>query len=378
MSSDRPSFLSGTHVTGEQLDRLRDGSLPPAEVAEVGRHAAACESCGKAIAGALPAGRMTRDLRVQIEAGPEPEHLSGDELMACADGTLRDHPHLQECESCRAELDELLRFKSTMRPRTRRGWRPYAVAAALAAAIAAIALTIPLANWTVDRAPRTPAPPPSVSPHVSTGAAPVPPEPVPVPVATGYGRPEWDGWVAGIKTRRALSMPAVIASLRPQKTHLRGAAEEDDLRLSPDQTVVADPRPRFQWSKQQGASYNVILRNGAGIVESGALTDPHWTPPRELKHGREYQWQVEVTVDGVRSIYPKAPDPPARFRLLDESALAEIEEARKQHPEDALLHTVILARHGLRAETLAALDRLEQSDPSLAADLRASLRSWVR
>ena len=335
-------------------------------VAALGGHAATCELCRSAVGEVFPVDRMTRDLRMRIDAGHELEHLSGDELMACADGTLRDDAHLQECDVCRAEVDELLRFRKEMRPRPgppRRKWLPYAIAASIAAVLLAILL--------FDRAPGTPA----TRPHASTTSSVTPPPP-PVVVATGYGRPEWDAWVADVKTRRALPMPAIVAELRPQPSQLRGGAEADDLRLSPDHAVVAATRPRFQWAKRQGASYNVILRNGDEIVESGALTDPQWTPPHDLQRGREYLWQVEMTVDGVRSIYPKTPDPPARFRVLEQSALDEIGEARKRYPEDSLLHAVILARHGLRDDAIAALDRLKQSDAALAASLRESLRHW--
>lgn len=355
-----------SHVTAEQLHRLRTGSLPPAAVAEVGAHAATCEACGSAVGDALSLDRMTRDLRVQLEADPEPEHLSDDELMAYADGTSRNEAHLNECEICRAELDEILRFKRTIRPRPRRRWLPYAIAAA----IAAIALTIPL----LDRAPDTPAPTPR---HATTSNVPLP-KPPPVAIAKGYGQPEWDAWVADAKTRRALPMPTIIAELQPQKSQLRGAAEEDDLQLSPDHAVIISTRPQFQWANRQGATYRVILRDGNDIVESGALRNPRWTPRHDLKRGHEYLWQVELTVDGARSTYPKPPDPPARFRVLEQSALDEIDAARKRYPDDALLHAVILARHGLRDETLAELDRLERSDAALAAELRDSLRNWSR
>ena len=364
MTPDRSSFMSGMHITAEQLDRLRDGTLPPAEVAEVGGHASACEPCGRAVAEARSLQRMTRDLRVQLETVHEPEHLSEEELMARADGTVRDDAHLQECESCRAEVEELVRFRGAMRPPVRRRWVPYAVAAA----IAAIAVTIPL----LDRSPA----PPAAPPRVSTTPVRVLPEPFPVPVARGYGRAEWDAWVSDARERRALPMPAIVTELRAPKTRLRGGAEEDDLRLSPDHAVVADPRPRFHWSARQGASYNVILQDGSEVVESGPLTEPQWNPRQNLKRGREYLWQVETTIDGARSIYPKAPDPPARFRVLGQRALDEIDDVRKRYPDDPLLHAVILARNGLRDETLAALDRLGRSDEVLAADLRESLRRW--
>ncbi|HEX7153235.1 MAG TPA: hypothetical protein VF618_17250 [Thermoanaerobaculia bacterium] len=361
--------MPSSHVTAEQLDRLRDGSLPPAQVTVVGGHAATCEACGRAVGEVVSPARMTRDLRVQLEAADDAGHLSDDELMAVADGTLHEDAHLNECEICRAEVAEIAEFRGAMRRRrpARNGWMPYAVAAS----IAAFALTILL----VDRVPRTPA----AQPRAATTSSPVATEsPRVVVAATDPARPEWESWVADVKARRALPVPAVIAELRPQKSLLRGGSEDEDLRLSPDQTVVSLTRPELRWASRAGASYSVILRDGDAIVESGALTDARWKPRHELKRGREYLWQVEVTAGGERSLYPKAPDPPARFRVLEQSALQKIDEVRKQHPEDALLHAVLLARHGLRDETLEAIDRLEGSDAALAADLRESVEGWSR
>ena len=351
--------MTGTHVTREQLDRLRDGQLPPAALAEVGGHVATCEACGKAVGEVLSVARMTRDLRIQVEADHESEHLTDDELMAHADGTLRRNAHLQECELCRAELDELMRFKSGSQPR--RNWVPFAIAASLAVFVLVIT--------TRDRAPAT-------APVAVTRPTVVPVPTPPAAVSTGYGRPEWDSWVADARKSRALPMPAIIAELQPQQSQLRGATEADDLQLSPDGAVVVSTRPQLQWDKREGASFIVILRNDDEIVESDPLTDPQWTPPQDLKRGAEYLWQVEMTIDGARSIYPKTPAPPARFRVVEQSALDEIENARKQHPEDFLLRAVILARHGLRNEALTALDQLKRSDAALAADLRKSLLDW--
>jgi anti-sigma factor ChrR (cupin superfamily) len=357
-----------THVKREQLDGLRDGTLPPAEVAAVGRHAMACETCGKAVGESLSMDRMMRDLRIQIEAGQDVEHLSQDALMAFADGMLHGEEreaarvHLEECGICRSELEEIDRLKSLIRPRRR--WAVYAIAASLAA----IALILPLLN----RQPETPIP----TPRHTTSSNPVVTQPPTDPETTGYGRKDWDRWVAEAKRGRQLPMPAIVAALRPPQTQLRGTTEDDDLQLRPNHVVVASSRPRLQWEKREGASYNVVLQIGEQIVESGALTDPAWTPAIDLKRGREYAWQVETTIGGVRSIYPKAPDPPARFRVLEQSALDEIDDARKRYPEDHLLQAVLFARYGLRDEAMDALDRLGRSDAALAAALRESLRKW--
>lgn len=356
-----------THVTREQLDRLRDGTLPPAEVAEAGRHAAACEMCGKAIGETLPVDRMMRDLRVQIEAEQDVEHLATDALMALADGKLPGDErvaalaHVEECEICRSELDELGQLNQVIRPRRR--WAIYAIAASLAA----IALMLP----SLDRRSDAPIP----TPRRTTVKPVVTQRPTATPT-TGYSRKDWDRWVSEAKKGREFPIPAIVAALRTPKSQLRGSTDEDDLRLKPDKVVVASSRPQLQWKKRGGASYNVILQIGDEIVESGALTVPVWIPSTDLRRGREYAWQVEMTIDGVRAIYPKAPDPPARFRVLEQKALDEIADARKRYPNDALLHAVLLARYGLQEEALQAVDRLGRSDAALAAALRESIRKW--
>jgi hypothetical protein len=316
----------------------------------------------------LSAAHAVRDLRIQLEAD-DPGHLPPDVLMAHADGLLEGEElqnardHLEECDACRSEIAEIEQLKTLLR-RPRR-WVFYAAAAA---AIAAMAIVLPPLMRTLE----TPAPPPR---GVAVPATPVPPVPSP-PEGIRYSRSQWENEVAAVKERRQLPIPAVVQQLQSVRSGLRGNAERGDLRLSPDSEVVMSSRPRLTWAARDEATYKVILQAGDEIVESSALTEPEWTPPNDLPRGREYLWQVELTVDGARSVYPRRPDPPARFRVLGQDALAEITEARTRHPDDPLLHAVILARHGLRGEALEAVDRLQQRDPSLAKALRDSLQKW--
>lgn len=349
-----------THVTRQQEDRLRHGKLPLAELTEVAHHATICGECRQSLQGLLPVDRVVRDLRLQIEA-ENAEHLSSESLMAFADETLLGTEleaaglHLQECEICAGEVDEIRRLRILL-PR-RRSWIPYAVAASVAVIAAAGLLVMQ----------RHTAPPP----------APAPVRPA-VPVQQSYEHSTWSEWVAEARNRQELPVPSILAELRGSKTQLRGSAE-GDAGLEPDKIVVASARPQFRWSAPgRGATYKVILKSGRTVVESEALTEPRWTPSTDLKRGGEYEWQVEVTHGSDRRVFPRPPDPPARFRVLGQSDADEIKTAQERHPDDALLHVVIMARYGLRDEALAALDRLERQDARLAAALRDSLRKWSR
>jgi len=346
-----------THVTGQQEDRLRLGKLPLAELTEVARHAAVCDECRQSLEGLLPVGRVAGDLRLQIEA-EEDDHLWPESIVAYADATLAGEEleaarrHLPDCERCAREVDEIRRL--AMPPPARRSWKIFLALAASVAVVAAAGLLVMQRD--------TPAPPAPARQVVR--------------VRQGYERSTWSEWVVEARRTRAFAVPAVFAGLRGSTTQLRGA-QDGHAELAPDRIVVASARPQLRWSVPgRGATYKVILKSGRSIVESESLAEPRWTPSGDLQRGGEYEWQVEVARGGDRRVYPRPPNPPARFRVLGQAAADEIATAREQHPTDALLHAAILAHYGLRDEALDALGRLERIDAPLAAALRESMRAW--
>ena len=349
-----------THVTREQKDRLRDRTLSPREAAEIGRHAAGCAACRE-----LVDAHAGRGLRDQFEA-EDVEHPSPDTLMAYADGTLAGDElvtaHVEECEICAADVSEIREFKKLLRPRRR--WIVYAIAASIAAAVVAV----PLFDRRDEPAPPIPARTVAVTPH--------PPLVVPTPSTAHYRRSDWEQWVAEARQRRAFPIPAIVKEMRPKRSGLRGPRNDDVFALSPNHVVVADARPRLQWTRRAAATYKVILKVGRQIVESETLHESHWSPATDLQRGRDYEWQVEVNSANGRRVYPRPPEEPAQFHLLDQNAIDEIEAARREYPDDALLHAVILARHGLKDDALDALRPLSKTDDTLASALRESLRKW--
>ncbi|HEX2833956.1 MAG TPA: hypothetical protein VHW00_13175 [Thermoanaerobaculia bacterium] len=321
---------------------------------------------------ALSVQRLLRDVRVQFEVA-EDEHLSEELLMAYADDALpadaRDaaRAHCDECDRCRADVEELRRLQFVMRRKRSPRWVPYAIAAAAAAILALVLL--PLLYE------RSPAPLTPVKRAPSVKRVVVPPAST-APVVTGYGEKRWDEWVARAKETRTLAAASILAQLKPAKTTLRGTETADALELHPNGSVVLETRPRFHWNARESGTYNVILQDGDRIIESGLLTSASWVPPFDLRRGGEYGWQVEVTIGEERSIHPLAPAPPAKFVVLDDAAVKEIRDALQRHPNDALLHAVLYARYGLREETASALEALRGGEPELANALRKSLDAW--
>jgi hypothetical protein len=315
-----------THISQEELGRLEAGSLSLAELARISAHLRTCPECATKVAESRAVRRMMSDVRTQIEA----EDGYGDR--------------------------DLTRMPA---PARRRWVLP--LAAALAALIAAVSY--------VAFRPSTP-PREAVPVRVETPKA----APAPAPKPAGYGREEWDRLVAGALANKTLAFPAVLQTLLPPDAAFRGAAESGEASLSPNGIVVFETRPQFRWQSSAGGRSIVILALAEDrIVQSDPLTARQWRPPFDLARGREYAWQIEI--DGTT--YPRAPRPPARFRVLGAAEAAELDDAKRRFPDDHLLQAVLLAKHGLRDQAEAELLEYRSRGDALVADgLLRSIRAW--
>jgi len=308
--------------------------------------------------------RMAADVRLQIEA-EDAGHLDPDQQMAYCDGLLRGdeleaaRDHVEGCDGCRADIAELSAFRDSLR-------KPHWIRYAIAASVAAIAL---LGVLVFRQQPVRHHPP------IAHRATPAPVAVTTRPAAPSYGRAEWDRLIVDVSATRRLAMPAVLASLQPPRSHFRSATQDDDARLEPDGIVVESARPRFSWRGEPDARYVVVLAlEGDKVVESEPLSEPAWRASSALKRGRDYAWQLEVVTGKGRVVRP---NPPARFRVLDAGAAAEIADARRLYPDDHLLQAILLAHHGLRGDAERELLEYRKKDRAGLADaLLRSLRDW--
>jgi len=308
--------------------------------------------------------RMADDLRLQIDA-EDFGHLDPDRQMAYSDGALHGDEletaklHLEGCERCRADVDELAKWGAAP---PRRNWLPYALAASLAA-VAIVGLFVVRQQQPVKTRP-----PVATIPPVTTAAP---------PPAPSYGNAEWDRVVRDVTASGRLTMPAVLAALQPPSSHFRGEIAADDERLEPAGVVVESTRPRFTWRAEPAARYVVLLApRGGAVVESVQLSEPTWQPASPLTRGRDYAWQLEVITEKGSVLHPAPPHPPVRFHVLDDAAATEIAEARAHFPDDHLLQAILLAHHGLRDDAERELLEYRKKDQALADALLRSIRSW--
>lgn len=354
--------MSATHMSLEDLARLRRREVPAGELLPLLRHLGECAECA-ARAGELDVPRTLLD-------GDPGEHLDPEmQLIPYVDGELdaadREivESHLDDCGMCRAEADDLRRLRQSMQQPRGRRWPVFAAAAAAAAVVLLL---------TVYRAPDEPAVTPAPRPRI-TAPAPLPPAiPADTVAATPSPRPaRWQSLIEQTVKRGRLPWPSFIGELAGTGDVFRGTTEDGpSAALSPSGVVVPETRPRFSWAAREGATYVVsVFRGEEEVARSEALTTSQWTPPRPLRHGATYVWQVALTAGGETIILPAPPAPPATFRVVDAAAMRELQEVRAARPDDHLLHAVLAARAGLRAEAETSLRRAVEAGDRTAIEI---------
>ena len=248
---------------------------------------------------------MNAELKLLSSLLPDDEHLSYEELEAAARGA--EHEHLQWCETCAAEVEDL----RSLLDAPSSGLRP--------------------------PSPRTrgegPPPPLPLSPLAERGWR----------AAPGEGRRRLAAaaalvilaltafFVARHRTRAEelrlanVTIPAEVLAMRGERLQLRGAAQTADMAvLEPVGTAVVSDRPLFRWSSTLPVEVEVFDERFQPVARSGPLTAREWSPPRPLPRDRTYIWQI---VSADRRLAPVPPLPDARFRIVSAEEARAIGEA---------------------------------------------------
>lgn len=351
------------HVTTELEARLRAGEVHDAELVAVLRHFHVCPRCRRF---ERLDERAMESVRNIIAESDDEEHVDTETLVSLAAGRLSApdrevaESHLDDCERCRGDLDDLRQFSH--RPRRRRRFAAVAFPLAAAAAILVIFATL-----SRDRSSSPPLRSPIAKPvAVGTATRPLPPPPAAAPgqVSRRYAEPQWTRLVDEV--RRTGRLPSPHLDLGGVADVRRGSpAAPVTGPISPAGEVLEETRPEFSWPVRPGSTYVVaVFSDDVEIARSGKLTSGHWKPQRGLPRGRVYVWQVEANHDGVTTILPSPPAPQPMFAVLAEPDARELARARREHPADYLLHAVLYAQHGLTGQARALLRKAgENGDP---------------
>lgn len=350
--------MSERHVTADVLIRLHARDLRGEELTDVLRHFAHCRECS---ARALPPLDLV-PLRASTSAAEATPHLDFDMMMQLLEGRLdatdREvaEAHVELCDLCRAEVDDLRALAKPVPSGRRKLVLP--IAASLAAAALLIAILAGRANEDVrPAAPITAAAPKKTS----VAAPPVKASPSPAPE---------EQWVAAA-VREGRLPRFEHPDLQAQSEILRSAGDAAAPGVvSPAGIVIDETHPLFRWRGEEGiAAEVVVFRGEREVARSGRLTTDRWRPAIELPRGFTYTWQVEMERDGETIILPAPPLPPARFHVLGATQHREVAETLARHRGNHLLHAVVLARYGLRNEAMAALRRAAEGGNRDAANI---------
>lgn len=149
--------------------------------------------------------------------------------------------------------------------------------------------------------------------------------------------------------------------------------------VTPIGKVVKEDQPVMRWRTLKDAtSYSVAIVDDKFrvIAESGELTANSWKPGKPLPRGSNYSWQVTaIKSDGSETVSPSSPAPQARFRVVDQAILDDIQQVQRAGASHLALG-VLYAKGGLKREARIEFEKLLKQNPnsSLARKLLRSVK----
>jgi Putative zinc-finger len=136
--------------------------------------------------------------------------------------------------------------------------------------------------------------------------------------------------------------------------------------ISPVGVVVESDHPTFQWNAHKDArQYQVKVYDNKFqlVAESPELKTTTWSAANPLERGKFYSWKVDAHTANGTVTAPLVPAPEAKFKVLEEKKLKEIEELRVQSPDSHLLLAIAYKDAGLVQEASKELKALEKANP---------------
>jgi hypothetical protein len=190
--------------------------------------------------------------------------------------------------------------------------------------------------------------------------------------------------VAETLAAQKMEQPEIAKELSPTNITLRGSSAGQPFKLlSPGRTVIVDDRPSFEWERLPGATaYRILVGDMRGheVAKSEDLPPDRtsWTPPKSLKRGETYAWNVIAIVDGKEIVSPGASASEMKFKVLSDSSAEELRQLKKANSHLAL--GVFYAREGMITEAEREFEFLAKQNPNspLANKLLRQIQSWQK
>jgi len=423
------------HLSAQTIEQYWRRTIAPVELLAAVDHLAICEACRRRAAHVV--GAMDVLPSVQSSLHGEIDHVSYEQMASFVDGQLTAadrelvESHLKLCGECADEVSDLQNFrmsmatapqatnappaKTTFREKLRglwsTSWSPRFATASIAAVLLLLVAGALIVMWKTrvsnDRSSTEVATVPSPSPEAPTQAnsgnkgvdeSASNNSPITLELNDAGGRitldkqgnitgldalaPSAKSAVARALTAERVEQSQALAELNPKAGVLLGeqGKNSESLLVSPVGTVVRDDQPRFRWRALNGASsytVNILDADFNVVSTSPPLTVTTWTPPSRLARGRVFSWQVETIKEGQKLIFPSAPSPEARFKILEIDKTRELIQAEQTKPRSHLALGVLYARAGLIDDAERELRALVTTNPQ-STTARRLLRSIGR
>ncbi|HKG48473.1 MAG TPA: zf-HC2 domain-containing protein [Pyrinomonadaceae bacterium] len=422
------------HLTQKQIEDYSQNRLHAMELLAASDHLAECEVCRARIERGMNADTAFFGLHDEAFAGngQASAHLTSGQMGEYVDKNLSGEEilfvtdHLSSCEQCALAVHDLRAFRNQIAPSldreygptnvapvVRESWRErfgslFRVSPVPAFGGAALAvLLLMFIGWIAWRAPEEEKrevvvvePTPSVEP--SPSAAPsvaVQREPVPVVAQLNDGAGvlslDKDGKLAGADNlppsyqelvKKALmsqriERPPQLQGLTRPPSSLMGANDQrqEFSVIQPAGSVLLSDRPKFRWSRLEGATgYVVEIYDDQFklVTASPELTTVSWTTAQSLRRGRVYSWQVKAIKDGQETTVPRPPAPQAKFRVLEQAKANELARAKRAYGSSHLTLGLLYAEAGLVREAEQEFRLLQRANPK--SEIPSSLLRQVR
>lgn len=136
--------------------------------------------------------------------------------------------------------------------------------------------------------------------------------------------------------------------------------------VGPVGKIVRDTQPTLSWTPLEGAvSYVVTIRDSQArtMATSGVISSTAWRVSQPLRRGAVYSWQVLAVRSGAEAVSPPPNAPEARFKVMEETVVEELEKAEQLRPRSHLLLGALYAGAGLLEEAERELNGLVKQNP---------------
>lgn len=392
------------HLTEQSARAYARGQLEDAGIVACDEHLASCDSCRDLADVTTTAQRV--HLLDAVTSDRFDRHLAYDRMAAACDAatlTTEESRHLEECADCGDLVTELSAVRDEIAVRTDPGrvlpfarqqqrarWMPLSLVASLVLLVSALLV------WSAGRqrnavgnaASRRVAPQRQVTTTVRPAAI--------EQLRDGNRVVTFDreGNVSGLPAASAATISTLqqlfigslpvgpVAQLNSRPGVMLGASGEPAIAVlvAPVGTVVRDQRPTFRWRLGDDAgmpvSIGVYDREFNRVAGSAKTTGSKWKCSTSLRRGEVYRWQITIHYGGREVVVPSPPSPEARFKVLSEQELREIDRVEQLEATSHLMAGAAYLNAGLLDDAERELRALADANPgsAVASRLLASLR----